>query len=423
MIVFNPRVATRLHIDINSCFATIEQQANPLWRGKPLVVVSYEKDFGCVLAASREAKAVGIKTGMLVKEARQLASQLIVRESDPNKYRYVHLQMAHLLAEYSDRCVARSIDEFVLDLSHTPVLQRGSRMVAEEIKQRIRLEVGEWISVSIGVAPSRWLAKLASNLHKPDGLEEISKNNFESIYKKLKLMDLPGIKKANTRRLNRFGIYTVWDFYKADLDVLRSVFQSVVSRDWYLRLRGFEVDEFEFKRRSYGNSFVLPQVLKNRDDILPVLIKLVEKMGFRLRKAGFGASGVWLGVGVSPIRWGTDSKDFWHHGRSLGRVVFDSKELYIEILKLFEMSDYKKGVKSLAVSCFGLESKNVLQLDLFKNILGTEKLVTALDEINQVWGNFTVRPARMLESQNYVHDRIAFGGLKELEEIRADLVL
>lgn len=417
MMVFNPKVPTKLHIDINSCFATIEQQANPLWRGKPLVVAAYESDFGCVLAASGEAKKMGVQTGMRVSEARARIANLIVREPDPNKYRDVHLRMRQLLARYSDNCVAKSIDEFVMDLAHTRAFATGVWQVAGEIKSRIRSEIGEWISVSIGIAPNRWLAKTASNLHKPDGLEEINKDNFEMVYRRLNLVDLSGIKRANSARLNKMGIYTVWDFYQASMQQLKGAFQSVVGRDWYLRLRGFEVDEVEFDRRSYGNSFVLPRTVSNLDEILPILIKLVEKMGFRLRKAGFGASGVWLGVGLRPIRWGMDSVDFWHKGRSLGRVVFDSRELYCEIVKLLEMSVYRRGVKSLAVSCFGLEQKKTLQLDLFRDNQMNERLVSALDLINQTWGAFTIRPARMLDSNSFVHDRISFGGVKELEEI------
>lgn len=419
-MLFNPQPSGKLHIDINSCFATIEQQANPFWRGKPLVVAAYESDFGCVLAASREAKKMGVRTGMRVKEARELARGLIIREPDPNKYRDVNRRLGQLLARYSDRCVAKSIDEFVMDLKGTTAFV-GIRETAEEIKMRIRAEIGEWISVSIGIAPSRWLAKVASNLQKPDGLEEINLDNFESIYRRLALVDLCGVKRANSLRLNKMGIYNVWDFYQAPLDKLRGAFQSVVSRDWYLRLRGFEVDEVEFDRRSFGNSFVLPKTLTNREEILPILSKLTEKMGFRLRKCGFAASGVWLGVGLRPIRWGSGPEEFWHKGRGLGRVVSDSRELYTEIVRLLELSPYHLGVKSLAVSCFGLEQKTTLQLDLFRDNQMNERLVKALDVINQTWGAFTIRPARMLNSNSFVHDRISFGGVKELEDIPTGL--
>lgn len=418
MTAFCDQAATKLHIDINSCFATIEQQANPLWRGRPLVVAASVHDYGCILAASVEAKRKGVKGGMLVGQAKELISELIICEPDVNKYRDVHVKMAKLLSRYSDRCTPKSIDEFVMDLSGTQALEIGAWQTSLEIKDRIRKEIGEWITVSVGIAPSRWLAKVASNLKKPDGLNQIDQSNFEAVYKKLELRDLPGINWANSRRLNRVGIYSVWNFYLASIDTLRAAFQSVNSNDWYLRLHGFEVERGDFARKSFGNSFVLPEVMTSLEQLLPIVSKLVEKMGFRLRKGGYGASGVWIGVGARPIRWDGRGRSFWHMGHDLGKVVFDSRELYMEIVKLFRLSPYQLGVKSLAVSCFGLERREVLQLDLFQDMQRTDRLVTALDQINKVWGSFTVRPARMLDTTRAVPDRIAFGGMKELDELK-----
>lgn len=416
---FRQKVAGKMHVDINSCFATIEQQANPGWRGKPVAVAAYVNDFGCVLAASYEAKRFGVKTGMRVGEAKGLIPSLIVCGPDPEKYRDVHRRMTELLGSYTDQCAAKSIDEFVLDFAETVWIGKSLIVVGQEIKNRIKQEIGEWITVSIGIAPSRWLAKVASNLQKPDGLEMVDWTNIEQVYAKLRLMDLPGISGANARRLNRMGIYTVTEFYRASLDRLYGVFESVLARDWYLRLRGLEVDEVEFERRSYGNSFVLPEVLRKREEILPVLSKLVQKMAFRLRKGGFAASGMWLGVGLRPIRWDMRRDDFWHRGRSLGRTVFASEELYWEAVKLLDLSPFGLGVKSLAVSCFGLERREVLQLRLFEDITRSYQLTAALDQVNRRWGAFTIRPARMLDQEKYVFDRIAFGGVKELSEIES----
>lgn len=161
---FNSAPPTIMHVDINSCFVTIEQQANPLLRGKPTVVAAYTTDRGCILAASREAKTLGIKTGMRVGEGKQRYPRLVVLPSDPGKYRFINKKLTALLACYSPYLSVESIDEMVLDFWNTPKLvmlnnqcpmtneniQRRMMAIGKEIKERVKREIGEWITVSIG---------------------------------------------------------------------------------------------------------------------------------------------------------------------------------------------------------------------------------------------------------------------------------
>lgn len=199
-----------MHVDLNSCFASIEQQANPLLRGRPTVVAAYTTGNGCILAVSREAKVLGIKTGMRVRDGTVLYPRLVVLPPDPEKYRWINRKLRVLLSSYTPYLSVESIDEIVMDLAGTPVLTQLSsfrRMpessaflkwmpdqvrhdrscelamteIAREIKQRIKAEIGEWLTVSIGIAPNRYLAKVASGLHKPDGLDIITKENIEHI--------------------------------------------------------------------------------------------------------------------------------------------------------------------------------------------------------------------------------------------------
>src|SRR5690349_10629218 len=140
---FNQTPPTRLHIDLNSCFATIEQQANPLLRGRPIAVAAYTTPNGCIVSPSVEAKRFGVKVGMRVKDGKQLCPQLLVLAPDPWKYRHIHQQLHKLLSAYTDRITPKSIDEFALDLEGAPAFARGMVTVAREMKQRIRREVGE----------------------------------------------------------------------------------------------------------------------------------------------------------------------------------------------------------------------------------------------------------------------------------------
>lgn len=406
---FNPNPSTVMHIDLNSCFATIEQQANPLLRGKPIAVAAYPTDSGCILAPSVEAKRYGIKTGMRVREGKKIFPDLIVLSPDPWKYRMVHLQLRKLLSVYTDKVVPKSIDEFVLHLDGYPAAKRGFFKVGGEIKQRIKSEIGEWLTVSVGIAPNRFLAKTAAGLHKPDGLDEINKDNFLSVYSRLKLDDLCGIATHNSIRLNNVGIYNVLDFYNSPLWKLKAAFKSVGGYYWYLRLRGWEIDDVEFKRRSYGNSYSLPKPFFRVEDLSPILSQLTEKMSFRLRKAGYKAKGVSLAL---TYRDGS----FWHESHLVDKFIFDPRDFYRISLNLLLKTKLEKQVREIYVSCFCLSKTQELQLQMFEDVEKKERLVGSIDEINKKWGDSTIFPGRMLQSKSQVLDKIAFGGVKELEE-------
>ena len=407
---FNSDLSKIMHVDINSCFATIEQQANPLLRGKPLVVAAFPTPRGCILAASIEAKKFGIKTGMRVFEGKALYPKLVVLPPDPWKYRSIHLRLRNLIAEYTNDFSPKSIDEFVLNMSDYLALKANPlKAVAREIKQRIKNEIGEWITVSIGIAPNRYLAKIAAGLHKPDGLDEINRNNFLEIYSSLKLTDLTGIKERNAIRLGSVGIKNVLDFYEAPIWKLKAAFRSIAARYWHARLRGYEVDDVEFERRSYGNSIAIGAKVVSAEEIAPILSNLVEKMSARMRAAGYLAHGVHLFVSYKD---GTH----WHHGELTGRELFDSRDIFKCALRIASCHPFGKPVRNIAVSVFDLAAAENLQLDFFENIEKKESLIKTADSINKCYGDFTIKPGRMLAGRQKVLDRIAFGGIKELEE-------
>ena len=408
---FNSAPSRIIHMDLNSCFATIEQQANPLLRGRPVAVAAYKTPNGCILASSVEAKKYGVKTGMRVKDGKTLCPGMIILEPDPWKYRNVHLSLRKIVSGYTNDFSPKSIDEFVLNMSDTLHLFGGDmHRVAKEIKKRIKAEVGEWLTVSVGIAPNRFLAKVASNLQKPDGLNEINQGNFWEVYGNLRLTDLPYIKFRNALRLGSIGIQSVVDFYKSPIWKLKAAFESINGYYWFMRLRGFEVDGVEFGRRSYGNSYALPNPFDKLETLAPVLLKLTEKMGFRLRSAGLAARGIHLAV---SYRDGY----FWHKGVSFPENLFDSREIFKKAFGVLKLSPFRKPVRDISVSCFDLRKKNFLQLAIFEDIQKKEKLVSSIDKINKFWGDFVLVPARMLFlDKGAVPDRIAFGGVKELEE-------
>lgn len=280
-------------------------------------------------------------------------------------------------------------------------------VVGQEIKNRIKAEIGDYLTVSIGLGPNRFLAKTASNLHKPDGLEEINATNYQEIYQSLKLMDLNGINRQNTIRLNNVGIYTVLDFFNADIPLLHSAFRSILGYYWFLRLRGWEIDDIDWNTKSFGHSYSLPKFLTTPDELAPILAKLVEKVGFRMRHGDFQAKGVHLGLLYQDHQ-------YFHEGKSLDQPIFDSRDIYKVAFRLLRHSPYHLPVRNIAISCFSLSSRTTLQLDLFCDSQKKESLVTALDTINDRWGNFVITPAIMANTKEFVHDRIGFGQIRGL---------
>ncbi|HEX6483054.1 MAG TPA: hypothetical protein VF043_29775 [Ktedonobacteraceae bacterium] len=206
-----------MHIDLNSCFATIEQQANPLYRCKPLAVAAYDTPRGMVIASSYEAKAKGIKLGVNVAEARAIDPNVIILMPDPAKYREAHKRFREVLSDYTSSVVAKSIDEFVVDLQGSPAIREGRDLidVGYEIKHRIKDHLGSYVTVNVGIGTNRFWAKTAAGLNKPDGLNVMSADNALEIYGKLSLTDLTGINYRYEARLNAAGIHTPLQFLEA----------------------------------------------------------------------------------------------------------------------------------------------------------------------------------------------------------------
>lgn len=407
-----------MHIDMNSCFCSAEQQANPLLRGKPIAVCAYLSPSACIISPSIEAKVRSVETGMRIREGKALCPELTCMMPDPGKYRFINRKFFQIFQYYTDKVTPLSIDEFAIQFDNSPVIEglkkkdlstsQAMNRIGLQIKQRIRKEF-DWMRVSIGYGPNRFLAKMASNLQKPDGLNEISKENILDVLSRMSLEDIKGIKGGNGGRLRRYGITTPIEFFNASISDLTQAFQSINGVYWWQRLHGQEPDTREFDRKSFGNSHALYEPYLPYDHRLhQILTQLVFKMGYRLRHAGFSAAG----IHVSCLY---DDYTYWHHGKKLGGAIVDSRELYEEALNVL-MSGPQKHIKTLAVSCHYLIQPQVVQQKLFCNNERQYNLTVALDKITERWGHNTVTPGTMLNLDRRVLDRVPFGAVKELEE-------
>lgn len=407
----NHNVPLIMHIDLNSAFASIEQQAYHHLRNKPIAVAAYDSPNACVIAPSVEAKTFGVKVGNTVREAKQLCPGIIIRTPDPSKYRAVHMAFRELFRQYSPDVSPKSIDEAVINFQGTPILRSKDLIdVGYEIKKRMKDEIGDFLRCSIGIGPNRFLAKTAASLHKPDGLDVIDYTNLAQVYKNLKLIDLCGINTRFEARLNSKGIFTPTDFFNASLESLqKGVFKSILGYYWYLRLRGWEIDAIDFKRKSFGNSYALGRKTADKKQLATLLIKLSEKTGRRLRRGGFIANGI-------HVSFVYDDWTYWHKGKTLENSMYTTSEIYLQALKILNAQPEAKIVREIAVSVFNLSSSRVQQTDIFET--DKKRLVAeAMDKINDKYGEFVITPALMMGMKDVILDRVAFGGVKEMEEI------
>src|SRR5438552_1119389 len=292
-----------LVVDLNCAFASIEQQHDPARRGRPLALAAYATDAATIVSSSREARDLGIKTGMRVFEAKAIFPSIVVREPDPPLYRSVSDKLIEILQRHSPDVLRMSIDEASMDLAGTPDLKKlGPEGVGRIVKQAIRDEVGECVTASVGVSTSIWMAKQASNLDKRNGLQRIDHTNLVAVFEKLRLTDLSGIAEATARRLARGGILTPVQFLRATTPRLRLAgMHEEVAKGWSMRLRGFEVGGFEsVRRKSYSHSHVLAHATASQPELEELLMRLSDMVGRRLRAANRRGSIVSVGVVYRP---------------------------------------------------------------------------------------------------------------------------
>lgn len=411
MTIENTHNTTRpliMHIDLNSCFATVEQQARPMLRGRPVAIVNRRTEHTMIVTASYEAKARGVGLGMKLKDAKQICPDLVGLESDPPKYRFVYHKLLAIMREYSPHVTMKSIDEGVIDFSQATetVRDRDLVEVGHEIKQRLRDEIGCAMRCNVGIATNRFLAKTAASLHKPDGLDELTSHNIRSVLAELELKDLTGIAWRNEKRLNAVGIYTPLDMLDADVATLRLAFKSVVGEWWYQRLRGWEVDDIDYDMKSCGRQYVLERRDLTQHEILQRLHHLAEDVGSKLRRQGKSAKGVTVYARLYP-------SGHWQAHELCPLPFYTDAAIWQIARRLFMHAP--NNIRMVSVTCYQLRNGTGDQLSLFGDELAREQHVTwAIDELNQRYGDRTMHSADTLGTGMYMRTKIPFGSTRYL---------
>lgn len=388
---------------MDSFFASIEQQVNPELRGRPIAICPFLHNATSVIAASIEAKRYGVRTGTPVKDAKRLCPGITLLADTPTSYRQYHHYIMEELRDTRCQVEVRSIDEAALTVPHDMV--EHASQVAAEVQRRI-FGVGSQLSCSIGVSSNRFLAKMATKLHKPGGVAELRTKDLGAYYELLELTDLYGISWRMERRLNKLGISSPLDFYLAPHRLLEKAF-GIEGTRWYLRLRGYEVDARKTKRGMIGHqSTITPKPATSYDQVALVASQLCHRAAYRLRLAGLAAGSLSVG-----LRHSDRSKQYRYYRTHY--PFWDSASCVRHTMELLQHMPLHQPVRLVSVTLSRLSAQQDLTLPLFTESSHSNQISTALDAINERWGRGSIAPASHLGGQQ-ARDRIGFGNAHQM---------
>lgn len=421
-----------LYVDFNSYFASVEQQLAPSLRGKPVIVLPVASDSTCAIAASYEAKAFGIKTGTPVYEAKRLCPNLICVPAQHEAYVEYHHRLIDEIEQHLPVDAVCSIDEMACRLMDNETAPDTVRAIALRIKQGIAANVGAYIRCSIGAAPNRYLAKVATDLQKPDGLTLLLPGDIPARLLPLALRDLPGIGANMEKRLRDNGIKTVGQIYDYAPKHLRALWGSIWGEKmWYL-LRGIELPEEKTERRSIGHSHVLPPDLRPPAQAWPVARRLLIKAASRLRRMNMEARRLTLAVRIE-----NGPRLAAEHDCAAASDNFSFLQMLDALWRALEKNIGRQRIKKVSITLSGLDPAGTAQIqgDLFAAAAAAEssplsaappkrtrekndRLSAAMDSLNQKFGRDTVSLGLLQNRQENTGTgtKIAFTRIPDLEE-------
>ena len=419
-----------LHIDLNSFFASVEQQIHPEYRGKPLAVVPTMADTTCCIAASYEAKALGIKTGTQVGEAKKICPNIILVAGDHADYaKYSHeiTKAVELACPVSHN---PSIDEMVCELIGREQEPPRARQIALNIKQSIYKNVGVALRCSIGMAPNRYLAKIASDMQKPDGLIGLLPSQLPRAIAHLKLRDLPGVGARTEVRLNAKGITTTPQLLALDRAGMHKLWDSVWGDRLYHWLRGHDTGDDGAPvsngiQKSLGHSHVLAPEHRSPEGSWAVAHKLLHKAAMRLRMEHFYTGSLAVTIRYQLTREQAEARaahskvkrhfsGIKNSGWAMEARFRDCQDTLtlLEILRSL-WSQRPQGPDFQRPFFVGVTMRNLIpedehQAELFADPNNRADLSATMDKLNLKYGHTTLHFAGMLPARESAPTRIAF---------------
>jgi DNA polymerase IV len=387
-----------LYLDMNSYFASVEQEMNPSLRGKPIAVVPLQADTTCCIAVSYEGKAFGVKTGTRVDEAKKLCPKMIFIEGKHENYIRYHNKIVEAVESCLPIQRVCSIDEMACKLTGSQQDVTSAQTLSDKIKATLKYQVGITLKCSIGVAPNRYLAKIAADQMKPNGFTVIRPCDLPKVLYRMHLRDLPGIGMKMEKRLNSKNIYHIEQLCSMTPLQMKEAWGSSVGQEiWYL-LRGEEQLEAIPAQKSIGHSHVLPPELRHKLGAQKVLKKLMTKLALRLRRAGLYASHLQIYVKFLGA-------EAWK--AKCGLIETQDTFVFIRAMKTLCKQLPTGSLYAVGVVLSGLVSEALHTPSLFDDPR-RKKLTQALDKVNEKFGKNMIHVGAIHESEELAPLRIAF---------------
>ncbi len=410
-----------LAIDFDSFFASVEQQERPELRGKPVGVVSLLAETTGLIAMSMDAKKLGLKRNVRVAEARRLCPGIVIVESRPEVYIDYHRRLKAVIESCVPVKKVQSIDELECELTKDfAAAPDRARQLALDIKARIAREVGPLVRCSIGIGPNWFLAKLASDIDKPDGLLVLDEADVPEKILHLKLSDFTGIGEGIEQRLRAAGIDTVAQLYATTSAQLRAIWGSVEGARFHSWMNGGLQERAPTEFNTIGHGHVLPPAGRDHDTALAVLHRLLQKAAMRLRHTGHYAGSLSVSVHYrDDTRWHADR----HFNETQDTIHFT--HVLHELWASLPREHRRRSPLEIGIVLGDLLEGSAHTGDLFT--AETEntrtRLHSAIDTLNKTFGKNSVYFGGAHGATDYAPMRIAFTRIPEpeLEEIDRSL--
>ena len=398
-----------LHSDINSCYVSVELLSRPELRGKPVAVGGDEEArHGIILAKSEEAKRAGVKTGMVLWQARQLCPELTILRPHYDQYEMYSKAARALYGQFTDRQEPFGMDESWLDITGCHAHKDGY-LAAQEIRRRMKKELG--LTVSVGVSWNKTFAKLGSDYRKPDAVTVLGKDNFREVVWPLPVNELLFIGPSTTRTLHALGIRTIGELALSDPEILRRRL-GVSGLTIHRRANGFDdspVCRFDClpPAKSIGASTTPPRDMVCDADVRAVMLALAEEVGGRLRKSGMQAGLLEVSVrDANTLHWRS-------HQAALSRPTDVTRELFETGTELFrQLHSWPMALRGLGLRTASLRPSDAPeQTDLFTDYRyrdGQRRIDKAVDGIRAKYGDKAIRYLGSALPEDIPREKAAF---------------
>ncbi|WP_010291698.1 DNA polymerase IV [Clostridium senegalense] len=342
-----------IHVDMDAFFSSVEVMDNPSLKNKP-VIVGGVSERGVVATCSYEARKFGVSSAMPIYKAKALCPKGIFLPTRHQRYKEVSNMVFELLYEITDKIEPVSIDEAYMDITD---LRENPVVVALKIKSMIKMELG--LNISIGISYNKFLAKLASDWNKPNGLKEIKKEMIPDILMDLPIKKVHGLGKKSVEKLNNIAIFTIRDLYDLPIEFMQEYFgrQGV---DIYNRIRGIDNRSVSAirERKSVGRETTLKKDIKDKTQLKRYLLDFSRDIATQLKKANFSGKTITVKIKTASFENHTKSK-------TLNKYVFEEEEIYNEGEKILDSIELTEDIRLIGISISSLKKDLVEQLTLF----------------------------------------------------------